>query len=270
MTLLDQLRILRIPGFLKTLLGVLALALVALNAYVIMRGLADQRYDFWVAAGASLLAAAVPGLAVFAVLAVTESGVDALKRRMQTMLVVELPAELRFAFETPPPPLSSARKVEAMRRRPNPAQVTVGLYRDELWADYRIAARAPDGGQFARMRVELILRRVNVNLVFDRAFAARRFNVEPGAPLEAFGAAFQSAFKHTVHGAEGAGYVFNMHPIVRRHDAMEDLVFVASRTIDPEFIWDPAARLEFMQDLVLMLRAFATEGPAAFQLEQTK
>lgn len=268
MTLLDQLRILRIPGVVKFLLALLALGLVALNVYVIYRGLSDQRYDFWVAAGASLLAAGAPALAVLSILVVTESGMGALKRRMQQMLAVDIPRELRFAFEAPSPRLDADCQPSKLRHRPNLARVECGMYRDELWANYRLTARDAAGEHTARMRVELVMRRVNINLLFDRAAAAKRLGLAPSASLEELGAAFHRAFKHTTAGASGAGYSFNAMPMLRLANGAEEVAFVATRGIDAAFVWDPAARLEFIQDLVLMMRSFITEAEHMFALEK--
>jgi len=265
MTLLDQLRILRVPGFVKALLALLALSLIVLNVYVIFRGLQDQRYDFWVAAGASLLAAIVPALAIIAALVITESGMAALKRRMQLMLATEIPSELRFTFEAPSPRLDTECRPSKLKYRPNRARVECGMYREELWANYKLTARAADGrAQLAQMRIELVMQRVNVNLLFTREIATRRLNLAPTASLEDLGAAFQAAFKHTIAGACGAGYVFNALPMVRMVDGREELAFVATRAIEAEFVWDPAARLEFIQDLVLMMRSFVNERPDIF------
>jgi hypothetical protein len=269
MTLLDQLRILRIPAAVKALLALVALCLVALNIYVIYRGLQDQSYDFWVAAGASLLAAAAPALAVVSVLLVTESGMAALKRRMQQMLAKEIPGELRFTFEAPSPRLDAQCKPDKLAYRPNRARVECGMYRDELWANYLLSARTAGGqAQVARMRIELVMRRVNVNLVFDRALAAKRLGHAPEASLADLGAAFLESFKHTVSGATGAGYHFNSLPMLRQIDGREELAFVATRAIEAEFVWDPAARLEFIQDLVLMMRSFVNERPDIFAPEE--
>lgn len=265
MTLLDQLRILRIPGFVKFMLAILALALVVLNVYIIYRGLQDQRYDFWIAAGASLLAAVTPALAVVSVLVVTESGMGALKRRMQQMLATEIPNELRFTFEAPSPRFDDECKPGQLKHRPNLARVECGMYREELWANYKLTARTASGAeQLTLMRVELVMRRVNINLLFDRALAAKRFGVSPTASLQEFGAAFRRAFKHTIDGAEGAGYKFNDTPLQRQTDGAETLAFVGTRAIEAEFVWDPAARLEFIHDLVLMMRSFVNERADIF------
>jgi hypothetical protein len=163
MTLLDQLRILRIPGFVKALLALLALGLVALNVYIIYRGLYDRSYDFWIAAGASLLATVAPALAVVSVLVVTESGMGALKRRMQQMLARDIPSELRFTFEAPTPALDLATTPSRLPLRPNPAEVACGMYRDELWANYRVKGHTAMGEpQIADIRIELVMRRINL------------------------------------------------------------------------------------------------------------
>jgi len=269
MTLLDQLRILRIPGFVKFVLALLALALVVLNIYIIFRGLQDQRYDFWIAAGASLLAAVTPALAVVSVLVVTESGMGALKRRMQQMLATEIPNELRFTFEAPSPRFDTECKPGQLQHRPNLARVECGMYREELWANYRLTARTAAGAdQLTLMRVELVMRRVNINLLLDRATAAQRFGVSPNATLAEFGAAFRQAFKHTISGAERAGYTFNDLPLQRQTDGHEVLAFVSTRPIEAEFVWDPSARLEFIHDLVLMMRSFVNERADVFAPEK--
>jgi hypothetical protein len=265
MTLLDQLRILRIPAFVKFVLAILALALIMLNVYVIYRGLQDQRYDFWIAAGASLLAAVTPALAVLSVLVVTESGMGALKRRMQQILAKDLPNELRFTFEAPSPRLDADCKPHKLRFRPNVASVECGMYREELWANYKLSARTSLGiEQIALMRVELVMRRVNINLLFEKAAAAKRFSVSPAASLEAFASAFRETFKHTIDGAERAGYTFNHLALQRQTGNSNVIAFVATRAIEAEFVWDPAARLEFIQDLVLMMRSFVSESPDVF------
>jgi len=268
MTLLDQIRILRIPTIFKILLGLTALALVLLNIYIIYRGLQDDRYDFWIAAGASLLAAVTPAIAVIVVLLVTESGMSALKRRMQQMLAVEIPAELRYVLEAPAPALESNRRVSKLMPRPNCAKVECGMYRNELWANYTITGEAADGAPHVmRLRLEMVMRRVNINLLFAPQHAPAMLDAAQGAGAEGLGLAFQQAFKHTISGASGAGYQFNQLPVHRRTIKGEHLAFVASRAMDGEFVWDPSARLEFIQDLVLMLRSFATERPQAFSAE---
>lgn len=261
MTLLDQLRILRIPGGVKFLLAIVALMLVAFNIYIIYRGLQNQNYDFWIAAGASLLAAGAPALAVVVVLLVTESGMTALKRRMQQMLATEIPGELQYTFEAPSPRMQTNCKPSQLSTRPNRARVECGMYRDELWANYVLKGRAQDGSeQIVRLRIELVMRRVNINIVLRRDLAAKRLGLEPAADLAAFGARFRQSFDHTIGGAEKAGYTFNALPLRRLGDGGEELAFVGARAIDAEFVWDPSARLDFIQDLVLMIRAFANEG----------
>jgi len=261
MTLLDQLRILRIPGAVKLLLAIVAILLVAFNIYIIYRGLQNQNYDFWIAAGASLLAAGAPALAVVVVLLVTESGMTALKRRMQQMLAVEIPGELQYTFEAPSPRLQTECKPSKLRLRPNRARVECGMYRNELWANYVLKGQTQNGNeQVLRLRVELVMRRVNINIVLERTLAAKRLGLEPTADLAAFGARFRQAFNHTITGAEEAGCTFNSVPLRRIGSGGEELAFVGTRAIEAEFVWDPAARLEFIQDLVLMMRAFANES----------
>ena len=90
-------------------------------------------------------------------------------------------------------------------------------------------------------------------------------------------------FRHTIQGAESAvrtaapgqkeppasdAYTFNELLLDRVLYGRSYCVLVGSRSLAPDFLWNPAERLFFVQDLMFMLRAFATEEPALFAAAQ--
>lgn len=248
MNFFDGVRAAQAPLPLKIALGLGVFGLAVLNGYVIFVGLIDRTRDFWVAAGTSMLAAALPFVAIGLALAFVNVGVQTLQRRTDRVLEKLFPTLLAQTFEPDDPPWRDGGRAPTQRRL---ATVSVARYRDECWANYRIT----DGSRCVTLRAEINVKTMNLDIVFDHAALVAR-KIDP--------AAVSSMFPHALGGAEQAGYAINKEVLAREGGEGHRCALVLNRALDPRFLWDAEDQLYIAQDLLLMIRAMTTEQPALF------
>lgn len=253
MNLSDQIRASHVPAWLRLLAGVVVIGLIAINGYVIFEGLRDSRRDFWVAAGASLMASALPVVAIGFLATFLDVGVATLQRRTEDVLHKLFPSILSAVFEPPLPPQRDSR----LPAHPTPrrrAVVTVGRYERECWANYVIT----DVGAKNRieLRIEANVRQLNVDVLFDPVVLAT-------AKVSA--SALADQFAHALAGAVSAGYAVNHEALTRDHGDHARVALVLSRPVDSRFLWDAEEQLYVSQDLMLCLRAMIAERPQLFR-----
>lgn len=255
MNLTDQIRASHVPASLRWLAAVVVFGLIAINGYVIFEGLRDSSRDFWVAAGASLMASALPVIAIGFLATFLDVGVQTLQRRTDGVLHNLLPSILSAVFDPTDPPLRDSRLPArpTTRRR---ASVRVGRYRDECWANYEIAD--PDSKRVLHLRVEANVRQINIDVLFEPSVLATA-GVAPSALAD--------QFAHALAGAISAGYTVNREVLARTQPMGTRLALVLSRSVESRFLWDAEEQLYVSQDLMLCLRAMVAERPALFQAE---
>jgi hypothetical protein len=244
MDLTRQLRMMAIPGFAKAMIVATLAAIGILTGYVVYRGFLSSDYSFWIAAGASLLAVILPFAAATLVLVFSAFGANALRIRLDRFLGRTTPG---FLAATPEP---NGVRFGAIERRPNnqTARVETRRWRGESWADYRVTA--PDGAWVVLLRLEVNVRKANLVLWLAPGQSAQ------AAPM----------LSSALNGAKLEGWGVN-DMLTRRvidGEAKDGLVLVKS--LSPEFLWDAAEQVHFIQDLVFFLRACVAEAPALFSV----
>ncbi|AUN30568.1 hypothetical protein [Niveispirillum cyanobacteriorum] len=279
--LLQNVRIATIPVKLKITGFLAAVIILALNMYVIQKGLGDNR-EFWVVAGSQLLAVLLPIILILVFLQFAHSGGEALIDRTQSVLIDKIPRELSKVVEHKKKVFkpyqhetgflnSILRSVSFSDRRSSADMllkdrpktcIEICHVRGDCFADYRLLSE----GKEIYLRVELIVKRANVNICIPEAHYCKVKKLvsclaeigEKNAGDEAV-SHIADPLKNTLVGAKSAGYSINPAPIERVFDGNRYCAIVLARQLAPDFLWDPAEQLYFCQDLMFMLRAILSE-----------
>lgn len=279
--LLQNIRIATIPVKLKISGFLAAIVILTLNMYVIQKGLGDNR-EFWVVAGSQLLAVLLPIILILVFLQFAHSGGEALIDRTQSVLVDKIPRELSKVVEhkekvfKPYRPetgfLHSILRSAFFSGRRSPADmlpkdrpqtcIEICHVKGDCFADYRLLSE----GKEIYLRVELIVKRANVNICVPEAyyskiskFVSRLSEIGEKNADEELVSDNAVPLKNTLVGAKSAGYSINPAPIERVFNGNRYCAIVLARPLAPDFLWDPAEQLYFCQDLMFMLRAILSE-----------
>lgn len=279
--LLQNIRIATIPLKLKISGFLAAIIILALNMYVIQKGLGDNK-EFWVVAGSQLLAVLLPIILILVFLQFAHSGGDALIDRTQSVLVDKIPREFSkivehkdkifkpYRFETGFPQsllrsfsfLGRGASIDMPPRDRPETCIEISHVKGDCFADYRLLSE----GKEIYLRVELIVKRANVNICIpEEHFCKVKKLVSSLAEVGKINtddetvSDFAVPLKNTLAGAKSAGYSINPAPIERVFNGKRYCAIVLARQLAPDFLWDPAEQLYFCQDLMFMLRAILSE-----------
>lgn len=296
--MLQNLKILSIPTWLKTTVLLLLAGLGAVNASLFAAGVLSEQREGWVKASLELMSVLLPVFLIGLVAWGGSAGTSALQARAEDVLLRLLPTTLAHVTEAPAPfhrawqdaaggpRLLPGRARDRLRGREagQLARVLVNLRRDECHTDMVLllpgrTAEAP--WTELVIRVEINVRKVNLNLCFERALVRERLGLPEDAPDAQVAAALRDALGHAIGGAaaEGDGaeaeakparerlcYVFNRRPIEREVAGEPYVCLVASAWLADDFLWDAGDRLFFAQDLMFFLRAVIAEADGLLRL----
>lgn len=266
MDALRDLKTLTLP--ISTKVGVVLLLLfsVGVNLLLLARGVIKNESSL-LTSSVETLAALLPVVLVVLVLSRADTGVAALKRRTETLLLKVAPQALAGVVEEPLAFYEPGRNTRAPVA-PRRGRVYVNLKRGECFADLLVIAPWTDRGATPRwkiipIRLEINVGRVNFNLLIPDHVGRR-------SPESV-----SAAFAHTTQGAgragptepgrpESTGYAFLDTPLRRDLSGSPCTALVASKFVSGDSLWDSASQLYFAQDLMFMLRAFLAERPDMF------
>lgn len=198
----------------------------------------------------SLFSFSVPIFLIGLLLATAEGGVRSLQKRSIEMLTVTVPTALRSAGSDGRPAI-----IETLFQ-------TGGTY-----AEYEV--RAPTGINFASIRIgiDLNVRKASVRFFLPTSTLSRR--VAPGDKSGEGALRFdqvQEQFSHSLHAAvEYEQYLLNKALFTIRRSEIDYVVIVAVKLLSRDFLWNPAERLYFAQDLAFFVRSMLLERPDVFR-----
>lgn len=302
MEILENLKIFSIPNWLKAVVVGLLAILGCLNTGLFFMGLMDHSREGWVKASLELMGVLLPVFLIGIVALGGNTGTASLQTRTEEALAKLLPEMLSRIADVPAPfrrietgdkPSAFAWVLDLVGRSPGHklptrlehhlAKVFVSLRRDECHADYvLLVPPVQTGGNWRELvfRVELNVRKVNLNICIDEEIARRRVNAPDDQPYSEFGKSIQNVLAHSLGGAtntsheehgHGGGpheqhskdhlvYSFNERAIQRTIDGRKMVCLVGAMWLADDFLWDASERLLFAQDLMFFLRAVTHEA----------
>lgn len=235
----------------------------------------------WIAAGAYLLGIVFPILIVVVVVAGASFGERSILKRTERMLTKTIPYHLQFIPEEPRKFIDFRKFRRAPKTKRNAlAEISLFYTKGRCYADYQIAV--PYEGQLLKLdlRVELNIKRANVNVSFaeDALRSMMAKESYSGTELEYL----VSKFAHTLYvehkqaveldsasqtGKGTIAYKFSDKLLPRQVDDKSYLVVVATTALSDDTVWNPSEAVFFAQDLMFMTRAFLQECPELFAME---
>jgi hypothetical protein len=256
--LINNASILVIPRWVRatvlSILGLLALLYLITSAI----GIIDNTRSGWIEAGTYILGILLPFLLIGMIVSYSHSGVDALVARSAYFLSDSIPS-LTVMFCEPADNFRNAFTRGDAKARSMP-KVRVQSAPNMSIANYVVTAASlseakpgePVTQRKVVFRIELNATKANVNILF-----ARKLLVTKPAPEE--------LFPHSIDGARHEGYWFASGYTPRHLDGTDYEAIVAVKRLDTDFLSNPIRRLDFGQDLILMLRAMLSERPELFE-----
>ncbi|SEM82099.1 hypothetical protein [Palleronia pelagia] len=277
MNIANQVQIIFIPVWVRVLIGLLVAGTLGVAMLLFWGALVEDTSPDWVEAGAYVLGIVFPLLLVCIIALGASFGERSIRRRTERVLTRTIPYQLQFLPEEdrqwrtfPSRRWSPRTDTEAL------AKVELHHSRGRCHADYRISLPGETGGHL-RLRVELNVKRANVNIAFRHDHLARMAEAD-GTPLDPAGI-LRSHFQHTLEveqiqardagaqgpeGRTGIAYAFNPEPLIRVVDGRTYVVLVASTRLAEDTVWNPSEKVYFAQDLMFMIRALLQESPKMF------
>ncbi|KMK65620.1 hypothetical protein [Puniceibacterium sp. IMCC21224] len=277
MNISNQVQMIFIPWWIRILVAVLVLVYVGLAGYLLHGGLIAGDKPDWFAAGTQLLGVGFPILLVAIVIAGASFGERSIIRRTEKMLVRTIPYHLQFIPEETRrfadfrshsrPPMTAQREL---------AQVSLFMSRGRCCADYILKVPNNDAYLTLNLRVELNVKRANINVAFlrshlDQLMAGEQFDGCYGDFLRGKFShslaieALQAREHSTGEDRSTIAYAFNSEFLSRTVDGQDYVVVVASTGVSYDTVWNPSERVFFAQDLMFMIRAFMQECPEIFE-----
>lgn len=256
MNLISHVAIVVVPRWVRVLVVVILATLSIIYLGLSVLGIYDSTRPGWIEAGTYILGILQPFVLIGLILGFGESGVDGLVRRNAEFLSDTLPKLAVMigdpdtgmtAAPTRTLKLSSAPAIQVQAARNS----SIANYCMTIDADY---ARNLDGYGHTRQlvfRVELNAMKANVNVMLPVAAKAR---------------SLRDLLPHSIAGAEKEGYWFAETPVLRKFPQGEFISLVGVIRLGAEFMTSPVQRLQFGQDLMLMLRSFLHERPDLFAI----
>ena len=280
MEFLQNIKLFSVPRWLQVLIVIFLLSIMVANFYVAIVGLSDTNRYSWVQAATNLLGVLLPIFLVVLILAFSQGGINALKAKTEELMIDVVPKALSFISEPGPnfDRPSSGKKPSHDNRD---ATITPSFQKGSCVCEYKLcipmlqdSSQENDSQVWHKMyiRLEINVKKVNCILYLPRQNIVSRLEKEERAfdsideLCEKGGKKVADLFKHTIAGAKTEGYSYNETLITEPMEGESYLCFVLVRHLSPNFLWDPAEKLSFSQDLMFMLRSFYLEQTEMFEV----
>jgi hypothetical protein len=261
------------------LLVLLLLGLV--NAALFSIGVIQTGRHEWVKASLELMSVILPFLFLAVALFFSSSIAAQTHRKTLEFLLVHAPTafeSLREADEQFRP--SRKRVTSADLITGKSTTVLVRHSPGSFCADYKLSIPPSSARNSPHTQTLLLRLEINVHrLTFCLAIEAQRIPLADGLDDQAYLHWFLSTFESTLSGAKHAaqlgsdapeeihdtyaGYNFNRSSVASI-DGRPFRLFVASRDLANDFLWDASERIYILQDMIFMLRAFLNESSELF------
>ena len=258
-------RSISVPTWLKLLIFLIVLAVLAADLTIAMIALTNPRHQDWFSVSVQLVGSLLPLLLAILLLAFSSRGPESIRRKTSHLLLHLVPETIESSL-TWSPEFDAIERAQWGKRRSEPMQIEVGHRRGDFCCIYRITFpelhSTPARKRVVFLVVELKVRQANMHLCVPRD-AFDRFCGETG--LAGFDA-FKKAFELTLGGAEKAGCKINpaIYQFPYSQDTLQTAV-VVYRDLTEDFFTDPSEQLFWAQDMVTMLKGFVEEGLAVSQ-----
>lgn len=188
-------------------------------------------HENWIAQGIEIVVAALVPVVVILYLVFAETGMRSLARRTNELLGKTIPQALRSEEGV------TSTYADGMES----CTVTTGSHAaGSISAHYLLQYRLDDSSGALRLTVT-----VNVDKAVIVFFLPMRAESDPNK--------VQQLMAPTVRGAKHEGYVFDEALVETTREGLRYLLLIARRSLPPDFLWNPAAKLHFAWDL----RSFA-------------
>ncbi|SLN16655.1 hypothetical protein ROA7450_00452 [Roseovarius albus] len=278
MNISNQIQIIYIPWWIRVAIAVIMLSSISICGYLFYWALVDGEKANWLAAGTYLLGIVFPILIIVIVIAGASFGELSILRRTEKMLVRTIPYHLQFIPEETRNFVEFRNYTRSAKTKSTElANISLFHSTGRCYADYVIRVPSPAGTLKLNLRVEMNIKRVNINVAFLRTDLDDLMQLEGiSGNLEDF---LRNKFQHSLaiealqsEGAKHAStsdgtvisYAFNKSFLSREVDGQDYVVVVATTGVPYDTVWNPSERVFFAQDLMFMIRAFMQESPDVF------
>jgi hypothetical protein len=257
------------------------LLLGAVNATLFSIGVIQAGKHEWVKASLELMSVILPFLLLAVALFFSSSIATQTHRKTLEFLLVHAPTafeSLREADVQFRPSGKRVTKTDLVTGRST--TVLVRHSPGSCCADYQLSV--PPNPARNSLHPQTVLLRLELNvhrLTFCLGIEAQRIPPAEEPDDQAYLRWFLSRFESTLSGAKHAaqleeaapeeihdtyaGYNFNRSGVTSL-DGQQFRLFVASRDLANDFLWDASERIYILQDMIFMLRAFLGESPELF------
>lgn len=250
---LQQYRQLSIP--LWTRIVVVVLVSVVFVANLVFLGFAlVQQQEKWLTAAVAIFGTTFLPTVVILYVAFAETGTKALGKKTTDLLLKIVP-DCLAQLEIPGVP-EDETAVGTVRVHTPPLAVAGPTCK------YRVDVLRQPGNEDRvveqlRFLVDINVSKVNVLLLLP----CERLSGAGGGDV--FGE-IQAHLPHTIDGARREGYEFNPHAKPVQIDGVRYVGLAATKRLASDFLWDPAKKLYFAQDLALFIGSALAEGRRFF------
>lgn len=237
---ISQIRQLSIPLWARSLALVLAVTTLVAGILLVLKGwmsCTSGCEDRWIESGTALVAATFLPAVVLVYLVFAETGVSALVAKTGELLKKVIPEALCLKGD--------ANDFEIVGNLASCMIETVHVPGSPR-ARYRVTAYR--GGETAELNVVLDLNVSKANVVFYVPA-----NTEDDQTLI-------DRFKATIEGARHEGYQFDKVLTSVVVDGRRLTAMTARQKLSENFLWDPAKKLHFAQDLRMFIHSFVLDG----------
>ena len=247
MDLLTQLKIATMPRFVKAALAFMLVSMFFFNVAIVIAGARDASRAGWIEAGASLMAALLPVLALSAIVLFRDSGIESLEKRTRWYLNSFLPERLGTSIETD----IAAR--EAVVHKVTESHRPLGDYSTE----YCVRSVVDETCRELKFVLELKTYRMNLILLFPES------NVQSSDLADCFDE-IRAGLRATIDGAVQEGFELSAGLISDMRASTCYLRLTLRRELVRDFLWDPVEQLYVAQDIGVMLKAALFEDEHLF------
>lgn len=282
MNISNQIQIIYVPLWVKVIVFFLVSLLISICGFLLYDAMFGAAKSDWISAGAHLLGIVFPILIVVILVGGASFGERSILERTERMLTKTIPYHLQFIPEEPRKFVDFKKfRRAAWTDKKHLADISLFYSKGRCYADYKILV--PTSGKALKLdlRVELNIKRANVNVSFElnHLHCLMKRDRYSGNELDYL----RSKFSHTLEverkqanerdaAAQSGGgtiaYDFSENLLPRKIDDKEYLVVVATTALADDTVWNPSEAVFFAQDLLFMTRAFLQECPDVFSTEK--